>query len=96
MTAVVTTTRPIDFIQLTQELGTPEDPASMSISDDGTERTITAHDEDVTEEELQAAVDAHVPNEEVQLSIEERLTIAQQEIQAHQELIDALILELLG
>lgn len=53
-----TTARPISLGQLADELGTD----ALSMSDDGTERTITCHDENVTEAQLQAAVDAHQPS----------------------------------
>lgn len=54
--AAVSTTRAIDLAQLATELD-----AALSMSDDGAERTITCHDGAVTQAQLQAAVDAHVP-----------------------------------
>lgn len=58
MTATVTTTRPIDLGQLAAEVGSP-----LTMSDDGTERTVSALDETTTQAALQAAVDAHTPVE---------------------------------
>jgi hypothetical protein len=57
--STATTTRAIDLAQLGAELADP--PAPLSMSDDGTERTITCHDDTITQTQLQAAVDAHVP-----------------------------------
>lgn len=53
----VSTTDPVDLAQLTDELN----GASLSarLDDDGT--TITCHDPEITETELQAAIDAHEP-----------------------------------
>lgn len=55
--STLTTTRPIDLLQLGAELGT-HDLSAMGA--DG-ECTITCHDEAITQAELEAAVDAHVP-----------------------------------
>lgn len=57
--SAITTARPINLAQLAAELADP--PAALSMTDDGTERTITAHDDTTTAEALQAAVDAHEP-----------------------------------
>lgn len=61
MSSAVVTQRPIDLAQLAAGLADP--PASLSMNDDGTERTITCHDETITQETLEAAVEAHVPAE---------------------------------
>jgi type II secretory ATPase GspE/PulE/Tfp pilus assembly ATPase PilB-like protein len=54
--STVTTARLIDLGQLAAKLG----DAPLSISDDGTSRVITCHDETVTQATLQTAVDIHV------------------------------------
>lgn len=55
--STVTTTRPINILQLGDELGTSE----LSVLDRGEDRDVTCHDDAFTEAQLQAAVDAHVP-----------------------------------
>lgn len=90
-----TTERPIDLAQLAIELGTQEAPARLSMSDDGTERTITCHDEAVTQEALEAAVEAHVPappkptESEIIANLKERLATTEKTLD--QVIIDALM-----
>jgi len=57
MTYSMTVAQPIDLGQLAGEL---DDAASLSMSEDGATRVVTAHDT-TTEAQLQAAIDAHVP-----------------------------------
>jgi hypothetical protein len=55
--STVTTTRPIDLAQLAAEIGI----AALSMSDDGTTRVVTCHDDSVDDATLAAAIDAHTP-----------------------------------
>lgn len=55
----VTTTRPIDLLQLDGELGSP----GLSMADYGETRVIRCEAETITQETLEAAVEAHVPAE---------------------------------
>ena len=57
--STVTTNKPINLGQLSVELGAA---CSMVSQDDS--RTITCHDEAITEAQLQAAIDAHVAVDE--------------------------------
>lgn len=71
-----TTERPIDLATLAAELG----GVGLSMTEIGTQRTITCDDESVTVEALQAAVDAHASPPPPAPSLEERLAVAQAEL----------------
>lgn len=87
------TGRPINLAQLAGELSDP--PTPLSMRDDGTEREITCHDEAVTQAQLDAAIDAHVPappppsDAVIVANLRARLTTAEQTID--QIIIDALM-----
>lgn len=87
----VTTTRPLDLAQLAAELGTD----ALSMRDDDTGRTITCHDDTVTQAQLEAAVEAHVPaatppsDAEVIANLKARLLATEQTLD--QIIIDALM-----
>lgn len=57
MITTATTTRPVDLGQLANELGS----TALSANTHGDETTVTCHDDGVTAEDLQVAVDSHVP-----------------------------------
>jgi len=74
--STVTTARPTNLRQLSEELGGA--PLSSSATASGT--TITCHDENVTQAQLQAAIDAHVAVDESgnRTTIEDQALIALQ------------------
>lgn len=79
------TSQPIALSQLATELGTD----ALSMSDNGEARTITCHDETVTQEQLEAAVEAHVPAPPP-MTPEEQISSLQQEVADKQMQIDDL------
>lgn len=93
MSVSVTTNREIDIEQLSNEIGSN----SLVVNKEGDEYIITYWGDDLTVEDLQMAVNNHIPSPtEPTLSIEERLVLAQEKLEEHQALIDGLIVELLG
>lgn len=86
-----TTTRSIDLGQLTDELG----GVGLSLSDNGTERTITCHADTITQDMLEAAIEAHVPapsaptDAEVIANLKARLLAVEQT--QDQIIVDALM-----
>lgn len=80
MSTQTTTDGAINLAQLSVELGTN----ALTMSDDGTERTITCHDATITKSQLEAAVAAHVPapppptDAEVIANLKARLTATEQ------------------
>lgn len=87
--STVTTTRPVDLEQLADELGT----GALSMSDGGTERTVTCHDVTITRATLQAAVDAHVAIdiEGNRRTIQDRLASDLTALDATKTTLDAII-----
>lgn len=62
--SIVTTARPIDLVQLGEELAAAvglAEPVGLSMSDNGEQRTIRCDNEAITETILDDVIDAHTP-----------------------------------
>lgn len=101
----VTTTRPIDLGQLAQSPlvgGSVETPAPLSMMNTGDERTITSHDEAITQAQLEAAIEAHVPEppppsaEEVIAQLQQQVAEQAAAIEEQYAVQDEIITMILG